>query len=95
MLPVVTPSTVLECDRLRHWNYLMQPPVDARMGKEPTYSDPSDVTAEDGSVHVIGPDHVDVARTPEAAEDTFDRLLNGAMKATGQRRISQLDHIPK
>jgi len=65
------------------------------MTKEPTYTEPSDVTAKDGRVFVVGPDHVDVALTPEAAEETSDRLLEGAAKAVGQRRLSKLDHKPK
>lgn len=37
--------------------------------KTPIYSDPSDVRAVDGAVEIDGPDHVDVAMTPEAAEE--------------------------
>ncbi len=65
------------------------------MAKEPTYTEPSEVTAQDGRVLVDGPDHVDVALTPEAAEETSDRLLEGAAKAAGQRRLSKLDYKPK
>ena len=35
-----------------------------------------------------GPDDVDVRLTPEAAEETSDRLTTGAMKARGQRYFS-------
>jgi hypothetical protein len=64
------------------------------MDKE-TYSQPSEVTAEDGAVSVDGPDAVDVAMTPEAAEETSDRLMTGAVKARGQRRLAGLTHRPQ
>lgn len=37
-------------------------------GKKPVFPDPSDVSAKEGAVVVEGPDEVDVALTPEAAE---------------------------
>lgn len=49
------------------------------------YEDASHVDAEDGNVIVKGPDAVDVRLTPAAAEETSHRLLEGAMKARGQR----------
>lgn len=49
-----------------------------------TYTRPSDVVAEDGRVLVDGPDHVNVALTPEAARETGERLIEGADKAAGQ-----------
>ena len=52
------------------------------------YDQPSDVDAEDGSVTVNGPDAVDVLMTPDAAEETSERLSTGAMKARGQRYFS-------
>ena len=52
------------------------------------YDEPSEVDAEDGAVTVIGPDAVDVRLTPEAAEETSERLNTGAMKARGQRFFS-------
>ena len=52
---------------------------------EKTYDEPSNVDAEDGKVIVDGPDAVAVSLTPEAAEETSDRLLVGAAKAHGQR----------
>ena len=55
---------------------------------EEIYEDPSDVEAEDGVVNVTGPDAVDVRMTPEAAEETSDRLFDGALKARGQRYFS-------
>ena len=52
------------------------------------YDEPSDVDAEDGIVVLKGPDSVDVRLTPDAAEETSDRLNTGAMKARGQRYFS-------
>ena len=49
------------------------------------HDEPSDVDAVDGIVVVKGPDAVDVRLTPAAAEETSHRLLEGAMKARGQR----------
>lgn len=54
------------------------------------YDQASEVDAEDGIVRVKGPDEVDVRLTPDAAEETSDRLNTGAMKARGQRYFS--DH---
>ena len=53
------------------------------------YDEPSDILAEDGSVKVSGPDAVDVRLTPEAAEETSNRLLEGSMKARGQAYFSR------
>ncbi len=55
------------------------------------YEQPSAVTAKDGDVLVEGPDYVDVGLSPEAAEETSNRLLEGAMKARGQRHLK---HFP-
>lgn len=49
------------------------------------YDKPSEVAARDGVVIVDGPDSVAVLLTPEAAEETSHRLLDGAMQAQGQR----------
>ena len=62
------------------------------MEKHPTYSKPSKVRAEAGKVEVRGPDDVDVDMTPEAAEETSDRLLHEAMKARGHRRLEDQPH---
>lgn len=52
------------------------------------YDEPSEVDAEEGIVNVKGPDDVDVRLTPDAAEETSERLNTGAMKARGQRYFS-------
>ena len=62
------------------------------MDKHPVYDEPSSVSAVNGSVEVDGPDAVDVAMTPEAAEDTSERLLGQAFKARGQRRMKNYPH---
>lgn len=62
--------------------------------KSPIFSEPSAVSAVEGSVEIDGPDDVDVA-TPEAAEETSDRLSSEAMKARGQRRLSGMIHRPQ
>ena len=59
----------------------------SRMMEAKEYDEPSDVDAEDGHVTVKGPDAVDVRLTPSAAEETSDRLLEGAFKARGQRHF--------
>ena len=55
------------------------------------YDEASDVDAEDGVVSIKGPDAVDVHLTPDAAEETSERLNTGAMKARGQRFFSDRD----
>ncbi|NUS99645.1 MAG: hypothetical protein HOP96_01560 [Sphingomonas sp.] len=53
------------------------------------YDEPGDVDAEDGIVSLKGPDAVDIKLTPDAAEETSERLNTGAMKARGQRFFSE------
>jgi hypothetical protein len=60
--------------------------------KSIVYDEASVVTALEGAVHLDGPDAVDV--TPEAAEETSDRLSSEAMKARGQRRLRDYPHQP-
>lgn len=60
-----------------------------------TYDKPSDVVAEDGRVIVDGPDHVDVALTPDAAVETGERLIAKGAQANGQTRTKKIDHRPK
>ena len=64
-------------------------------GKRTVYPDPSKVKADQGVVEVAGPDQVDIALTPEAAETTSERLENEAVRARGQRRLKDLPHRPK
>jgi hypothetical protein len=53
------------------------------------YDEPTKVSAVDGEVVLDGPDGVDVKMTPEAAQETSDRLLEGAATAAGQRALKQ------
>ena len=55
------------------------------MPNDTIYDQASEVDAEEGTVVVRGPDHVDLRLTPTAAEEISERLLHGAMKARGQR----------
>ena len=55
------------------------------MSKE-TYSKPTDVTSEKGRVFLDGPNGVDVAMTPDAAQETGDRLIDEAAKAAAEER---------
>ena len=64
------------------------------MSQDKLYDEATVVTAEEGEVILDGPDHVDVKVTPEAAEQTADNLLEGAMVARGQRRLKDLSHKP-
>ena len=58
------------------------------MHDDTVYDQPSEVEAENGVVLVKGPDDIDVRMTPDAAEETSERLNTGAMKARGQRYFS-------
>lgn len=60
--------------------------------KREVYDHPSEVDAIDGCVTLVGPDAVDVVMTPEAAEETSDRLAENAAKAAGQRRLKDYPH---
>ena len=53
------------------------------------------MTAVDGAVQMDGPDDVDVALTPEAAEETSERLAEESVRARGQRRLGGIPHQPK
>jgi len=59
------------------------------------FDEPSDVRAVDGAVEMDGPDAVDVALTPDAAEETSDRLAAESVRARGQQRLSRIPHQPK
>ena len=55
------------------------------------YDEASEIDAEDGVVSLKGPDDVDVRLTPDAAEETSERLNTGAMKARGQLYFTDRD----
>jgi hypothetical protein len=57
----------------------------ATMNSDKIYSEPSEVTAEDGEVIVDGPDAVAVSLTPEAAIETSNRLFQAGVTARGQK----------
>lgn len=65
------------------------------MSNKETYDQATEVTAEDGEVILDGPDGVDVTVTPEAAEQTAENLIEGAVMARGQRRLKDLPHKPQ
>jgi osmotically-inducible protein OsmY len=65
------------------------------MMKEKLYDKATEVSATNGEVLLDGPDGVDVKVTPEAAEQTADNLIEGAVKARGQRRLRNLPHKPQ
>jgi hypothetical protein len=65
------------------------------MNDKATYSEASDVSAAGGAVLLDGPDGVDVALTPEAAEETSERLEKQAVRARGQRRLGRFPHQPE
>lgn len=50
------------------------------------HDEPSSVASQDGEVIVDGPDGVAVSLTPEAAEETGDRLIGKAVDAAAYRR---------
>jgi len=78
------------------WNSIAQGDVlTAAMHDDETYDEATEVTAKDGEVILDGPDGVDVKVTPEAAEQTSDNLIEGAMKARGQLRLKNIPHRPK
>lgn len=57
---------------------------------EKIYNEPSNVRAKDGTVKVEGPDAVEVAMTPDAAEMTGDRLIEESVRARGQHRLKDV-----
>jgi len=60
------------------------------MTEKQIYNRATDVSSEDGKVLLDGPDGVDVALTPEAAEETADRLLEHSVNAAGQKWFNDL-----
>ena len=65
------------------------------MENDKLYDEATEVTARDGEVLLDGPDGVDVRVTPEAAEQTAENLIDGAIRARGQRRLKDLPHQPQ
>ena len=65
------------------------------MADEKAFDEATKVSANAGEVILDGPDGVDVKLTPEAAEETADRLIEGATEAAGQRRLKNYPHQPK
>ena len=65
------------------------------METEKVYDEPGTVSAEDGVIHLDGPDSVDVRLTVDAAEETSDRLLSGALKARGQIFFAKKKRPPR
>ena len=61
------------------------------MDDDKLYDEPSDVDADEGNVKVKGPGRTRIWFTPDAAEETSERLNTGAMKARGQRYVSKED----
>ena len=55
------------------------------MDSEKVHNTPSEVFAEEDVVAVEGPNGVSVLMTPEAAEETSDRLLKAAAAAHGHQ----------
>lgn len=58
------------------------------MNKRPIYDEPGKAEADDGTVSLKGPDDVDVDMTPDAAEQTGDRLVEESVRARGQKRLT-------
>ena len=59
------------------------------MGSKELFDEATEIKAVDGQVELDGPDGVDVALTPEAAEETADRMFRASAEAAGQRRLSR------
>lgn len=55
------------------------------MTDKPVSDEALDVDADEGCVVLTGAHQVDVRLTPNAAEETSERLLQASMKARGQR----------
>lgn len=57
------------------------------MGSKELFDEATEIKAVNGEVELDGPDGVDVALTPEAAEETADRMFRASAEAAGQRRL--------
>jgi hypothetical protein len=65
------------------------------MTSKELFDEPSEIQAIDGKVELDGPDGVDVALTPEAAEETADRMFRASAEAAGQRKLGRYPHQPR
>lgn len=59
------------------------------MSGDEIHDEPSEITAEEGSVVVKGPGGLILRFTPDAAEETSNRMLERAMEARGQAYFSR------
>jgi hypothetical protein len=64
------------------------------MGHKELFDEATKIQAVDGKVELDGPDGVDVAMTPEAAEETADRMFRASAEAAGQRKLKGNPHRP-
>ena len=62
--------------------------------KKLLFDEPCEAAAVDGAVEIEGPRDVELALTPEAAEETAARLEREAVRARGQRRLKNFPHKP-
>ena len=65
-----------------------------RMSDKLKLDEATKVSAKNGEVILDGPDGVDVKLTPEAAQKR-PRLVEGAAKAAGQRKLRDFPHQPR
>jgi hypothetical protein len=57
--------------------------------KHKIFDEPSETSAEDGAVRVVGPDTVQVKLTAEAALETARRLQKSGLEAAQSRKKSR------
>ena len=57
------------------------------MGRKELFDEATEIQAVDGEVELDGPDGVNGALTPEAAEETADRMFRASAEAAGQRKL--------
>ena len=65
------------------------------MDKNDVQDEPIEVLAEGGNVALAGPDGIVVVLSPEAAEETSDRLWKWAMCARRQQREIETSDQPE
>jgi hypothetical protein len=59
------------------------------MNSKELFNEATEIEAVDGNVELDGPDGVDVALTPEAAEETADRMFRASAMAAVQRTLNR------